>query len=469
MTFVLTLLLLAVPDESSIAARLKAGTGNIDLPAGVVQISREIQIPLGAHDLVVRGAAAGTILRATPAFQGRAFFVTQGARNIRFEKFSLEGNRAATGKPQALAPSDVPFSKWTRNNGLLLEGATGAIVAGVAMKEIAGFAILVNSSSKVLIDGITVENSGSVNATGRNNATGGILLEEGTTDFEVLRCDLKNINGNGIWTHSLYKSKRNAHGRIAENKFGDIGRDAIQVGHATEVTVETNTGDRIGYPVAIVDAEGGGVPVAIDTAGNTDKSIYRNNHFAEINGKCIDLDGFHDGEVSGNVCENHDEPASYPFGNYGIIMNNSNPDMQSRNVLITENTIDGTLYGGIFIIGAGNRVTKNHLLNLNMAHCPAGAAKFGCFLGKDEPDILRTGIYLGKGAERPDPARANAIEDNEIMGYDMGRHCIHVAPGVLLDRNTVRRNTCTDDATVDARNGMHQPSIGRFIGVFEKE
>ncbi len=469
MTALLALLLFAVPDEASIAANLKAGAGTIDLPAGVIEISRELQIPPGAHDLVIRGAAAGTILRATTTFQGRAFFASQGARNIRFEKFSLEGNRAALGKPQALAPSDVPFSQWTRNNGIFLEGATGATVSDVAMKEIAGFGILINDSSKVVIDRVTIENSGSGNAKGRNNATGGILLEQGTADFEVLHCGLKNISGNGIWTHSLYKTKRNAHGRIAENTFAEIGRDAIQVGHATEVTVETNTGNRIGYPVAVVDAEGGGVPVGIDTAGNTDKSIYRNNHFAEINGKCIDLDGFHDGEVSGNVCQNHDEPTSYPFGNYGIIMNNSNPDMQSRNVLITENTIDGTLYGGIFIIGTGNRVTKNHLLNLNMAHCPAGAAKFGCFLGKDEPDILRTGIYLGKGAERPDPARANAIEDNEIMGYDMGRHCIHVAPGVLLDRNTVRRNSCTDDATVDARNGMHQLPVRRFLGIVEEQ
>ena len=144
--------------------------------------------------------------------------------------------------------------------------------------------------------------------------------------------------------------------------------------------VEDNTGDRIGYPIKLVDVENAGVPAALDTAGDTDKSTYRNNRFAEVNGKCIDLDGFHDGEVRGNVCENHDVASSYPFGGFGIVMNNSNPDMQSRNVTIAENTIDGTLFGGIFVIGTGNRITKNHLLNLNMAHCPeAGAAQFGCF------------------------------------------------------------------------------------------
>ena len=469
MALLLALFLFAVSDESAVIAKLKSGTGEVELPAGVVEISREMELPSGSHDLIIRGAKSGTVLRASPSFQGRAIFVSRGARKIRFEGFSIEGNRAALSKPQPLPPSDVPFSKWTRNNGILLEHAAEVTVMDVKMSEIAGFAVLVNESSGVHIQKVSVEHSGSVNAKGRNNATGGILLEEGTSNFEVLRCELKNISGNGIWTHSLYKSERNGPGRIAENTVSDVGRDAIQVGHATGITVEGNSGDRIGYPAKLVDAEGGGVPAALDTAGNTDKTIYRYNHFSEVNGKCIDLDGFHDGEVRGNICENHDEAANYPYGNYGIIMNNSNPDMQSRNVLITENTIDGTLYGGIFVIGTGNRITKNHLTNLNMAHCPAGAVKFGCFLGKDEPDILRTGIYLGKGAERPDPARANLVEDNEIMGYDMGRHCIHVAPGVSLNRNIVRRNSCTDDAPVNARNRVDQLTVRRFGGLVEEE
>ena len=42
----------------------------------------------------------------------------------------------------------------------------------------------------------------------------------------------------------------------------------------------------------------------IDTAGNVDRSIYtRQSVFDEINGKCIDLDGFHDGEVRGTCAQ----------------------------------------------------------------------------------------------------------------------------------------------------------------------
>jgi len=37
-------------------------------------------------------------------------------------------------------------------------------------------------------------------------------------------------------------------------------------------------------------------------------------------------------------------------------MNNSNPDMESRNVRIEDNLLDGVKYGGIFVIGAGNTI-----------------------------------------------------------------------------------------------------------------
>jgi hypothetical protein len=80
-------------------------------------------------------------------------------------------------------------------------------------------------------------------------------------------------------------------------------------------------------------------------------------------------------------------------------------------------------------------IRRNHLLNLNTEHC-------GCYYTTGEPDMFRSGIYLGKGAERPAPARGNRIEENEITGYQMKSHCIGIAPGILTDWNIVRRNRC---------------------------
>src|SRR5262249_7730159 len=162
-----------------------------------------------------------------------------------------------------------------------------------------------------------------------------------------------------------------------------IGRDALQAGHATEIRIEDNTGFRIGYPIAEVDA----TPVGVDTAGNVDRATYAGNRFRDINGKCLDLDGFHDGEVRGNACAD--------LTGYGIVMNNTNPDMRSTNVRIVDNLIDGAAYGGVFVIGTNNLVAHNRLLNLNTARCNDGSV---CYYAPGEPDMLRSGIYLGKGA-----------------------------------------------------------------------
>jgi hypothetical protein len=443
------LLLSAATPETQLRTAFEAKTGAITLPAGVIEISREIVLPIDAHDLDISGQS--TTIKAASTFRGRALIVIPTGKKIKIHDLSLDGNRDAVARPLGLPPSETMFSRFTPNNGILAEGVTDLEITQVKATAIAGFAILANSSHTVRIHDIQITGSGSLNTRKRNNATGGILLEEGTTDFEVLDCRIADVRGNGIWTHSLYTSPRNARGRIAGNEFAMVARDAIQVGHATEVRVENNRGRMIGYPTEEVDLEGQAFPVAVDTAGNVDRSVYRNNQFEEIDGKCFDLDGFHDGEVSGNTCLNEDvDLKSYPYGNFGIIMNNSNPDMHSRNIRITGNTMEGLLFGGIFIIGSGHTVTGNHLLRLNLAHCGDGNAPgpFNCSPAANMPDLLRSGIYLGAGAERPDIAKSNTIENNEITGYGMSRHCIGVAPGVTLADNTVAKNECSDDAAV---------------------
>jgi Right handed beta helix region len=433
--------------ESRLRTALLAKTGAVTLPAGTIEISREIVLPSDAHDLEIRGA--GTTIKAAATFRGSALIVIPAGKNITLHDFALDGNRDAVARPIGIPPSGAMFSRFVADNGILAEGVTNLEIARIKSTGVAGFAILVNAGHKVRIHDIQITDGGGLNARKRNNTTGGILLEEGTTDFEVLDCRIANVRGNGIWTHSIYMSPRNTGGRIAGNEFAMIARDAIQVGHATKVLVENNRGRMIGYPVEEVDLEGRGNPVAVDTSGNVDLSTYRNNRFEEVDGKCFDLDGFHDGEVSGNSCLNEDSVGNYPYGNFGISMNNSSIEMQSRNVRITGNTIEGTLFGGMLIIGSGHTITGNHLRRLNLAHCnDSGPAH--CYWAEQihQPDFLRTGIYLGAGADRPDPAKNNTIEDNEIGGYGMSTHCVLAAPGVSLTANTIARNDCSDEAAV---------------------
>jgi len=106
---------------------------------------------------------------------------------------------------------------------------------------VVNFPILVSQSRKVRIASVTIDNSGSKNARGRNNLSGGILLEEGTSDFEVRASIFRGILGNALWTHSNFHAPRQQDGVFVMNEFYTIGRDAIQVGHATRVTWHART------------------------------------------------------------------------------------------------------------------------------------------------------------------------------------------------------------------------------------
>jgi len=410
------------------------------LPAGTVELHAPILV---GPDSDLLGAPAGTVLHLAPDFQGRAAVVVSGDR-VTLRDFTIDGNRAALEIRAGLPPANVAFAQFTSANGILADAVAGLTVERIACRNIAGFAVLVSRARSVLIRGVTVADSGSRNALGRNNGTGGILLEEGTADFTVTGCTLERVRGDGIWTHSLYTSPRNARGVITLNRFRELARDAILIGHSTRIRVTHNTGSRIGFPAAEVDIENGATPVALDTSGNVDESSYSENRFDDIDGKCVDLDGFHDGEVRANQCVNPAGFASYPFGHYGIVMNNANPDMRSQNIRITDNLIDGTLFGGIFVIGSGHTIARNRLLHLDASHCNENTAHYGCFDIAADPQLLEAGIYLGRGAGFPAPAQHNLIEDNRITGFKMQSHCIIAASGVDAKANTIRNNVCLD-------------------------
>ena len=436
-------LLAGCSGQRSIQQALDAGSGTVTLPAGIVEIGAELKTPPNAHDLEIVGSQ-GTMLKAAPNFQGRSLIFVQGAARVKLRNFAIDGNRKETERATEMPSASSPFLIHFQGNGIVVENSKDVTIENIAFEEVSGFPILASRVKKILVAKVSIGNSGGRNNKGRNNTSGGILLEEGTDDFEVRDSTLFKVYGNGIWTHSTYQSPRNYRGRIANNTFELIGRDAIQVGHANRVIVEGNTGKMIGYPFNIVDIENGGTPVAIDTAGKFDEGVYRKNRFEEINGKCFDLDGFHDGEVSENVCFNRGGAADYPNGHYGLVMNNTNLEMRSQLITIRGNTFDGTKFGGIFIIGKGHKVFGNKLLNLNRWNCNEGLKDNPCPFVKQDPGLTRAGIFLGEKAEHRAPAEENVIEDNEITGYQMAENCILASARVSPAANIVRNNRCAD-------------------------
>ncbi len=427
-------------------------TGTILLPPGTIEVSSELTIAPGAHDLQIVGAG-GSVLKASADFKGSAILTIDQARNIRLRDFSIEGNREQAPKQVDMVPPENALRVWYSDNGILADRTEGLEIDGVRFFHVTNFPILVSRSSSVRIEKVTVTDSGSRNAQGRNNLSGGILIEEGTSDFEVRDSTFQRIAGNALWTHSLRTSPRLSSGVFAGNHIDTVGRDAIEVAHATNVRVEDNQIANVGFPIELIDVEHGGTPVGIDTAGNVDGSVYQRNRIDEVDGKCFDLDGFHDGVVRDNQCTDRKRAEDYPFGHFGIVMNNTDPGMESKNISIAGNIISGMKFGGLYLIGSGHTVAANRFLDLNTAGCNESAAKFGCIYKKDEPEMLESGIYLGSGVSRPAETRGNTIQDNEITGHGMKAHCIAAAPGVELRLQTIKGNTCQDGLSKDGLGG----------------
>ena len=436
----------AVTDQAALERAVRAGAAAIELPALLV-LTREVPIPPGGP-LEIRGAAGGSELRMAKDFRGTAVFRARSRSHLRLAGFTIQGNRGGNPAPRGLPPWNVAFADFYRRNGVVIQGGGDITLERLTISGVADFAVIVSGSSNVHITRLTVEDSGSRNERGRNNTSGGILLEEGTRHFEVIGCTVRRVLGNAIWTHSNSGSPRNAAGRIADNSISYVGRDAIQVGHGTGITVENNQGSDIGYPADAVDVAAEATPVALDSSGNVDHSIYRDNRFRDVDGECINLDGFHDGEVRGNRCESTGPFARYPYAHYGIVMGNTNPDVRIAGVTIMDNTVVGTGYGGLYLIGSGNTVAGNHLLRLNRNHCTGEGKTAACNYALEQPGLLRSGIYLAAGAKHPDPAIGNVIRSNELEGFGIDRWCIEAAPGVDRKRNRIEANSCRggDDA-----------------------
>lgn len=411
-----------------------------ELPKGILELHSPMVVD--GFNITLRGHKDGTTIHLAADFQGKAAILVKG-KKIRLEHFTIEGNRQFFNRRSGLPPSDKTFAEFHDRNGILADTVEELEIIHVTLQRIPAMAVIVRGGNRILLHHLHVENSGGLNDKNRNNATGGILIEDGASNFTVESCSFLRIRGNALWTHSRYKSPRNRDGVFRNNQFQEIGRDAIQIGHATRVKVDQNSGKSIGYPTEIVDAEGGGTPVAVDTAGNVDLSAYTGNRFEEINGKCIDLDGFHHGEVSRNRCFNSKPGSAYPYGHFGIVMNNTNPDMQSAAIRIVGNEIEGMKFGAMFIIGTGHTIVGNVMRRINTAHCTESGAACTYFDG--EPDLLRSGIYFGRHAERPATTRDNKIEDNTISGWKMQERCFGFAPGVSRTDQKMTGNRCISE------------------------
>jgi hypothetical protein len=116
--------------------------------------------------------------------------------------------------------------------------------------------------------------------------------------------------------------------------------------------------------------------------------------------------------------------------------------MQSVGIRIEGNRFVGMRFGGVFVIGSGHLIRGNTLTRLHTAHCSEAVVQPGCTHFEGEPDLLRTGIYFGRRAERAAVTRGNRVEGNTISGWRMDKKCIGFAPGVNSKDNLITGNIC---------------------------
>ncbi len=115
--------------------RCVPATGTVRLPPGVTEISSEIKLPDGAHDLTIAGDGRST-LRASAEFHGRAILSCHGCRQITFRNFAIDGNRGALEKPLPFPPTDKNFASVFADNGILIEETDGVSIDHVDFANI---------------------------------------------------------------------------------------------------------------------------------------------------------------------------------------------------------------------------------------------------------------------------------------------------------------------------------------------
>src|SRR5258708_6107367 len=101
----------------------KQMTGVIHLPAAVIEVSSELRLAPFAHDLEIVGA--GTIFKVANNFKGRAVFVAEDTRRIRFRDFTIDGNRVAFDQPSEMAPPENTFLIFSCTTRIMLDAEDG--------------------------------------------------------------------------------------------------------------------------------------------------------------------------------------------------------------------------------------------------------------------------------------------------------------------------------------------------------
>lgn len=202
-------------------------------------------------------------------------------------------------------------------------GVSGTRISGVTITHTGGYAILVDARTDDVVDtqisackfinnrphkfgdgadlnygswsgGIMYHNDG------RNPSTSAVR------GLKVSNCEWRRNTGNCLWGHAYGFNVLNERISFTENAFQDCGLDGIQPGNVVGGIVANNHFHRIGYihstdiDATVPKYRADAYAVALDSTGFVKGVDYVGNSMVSVNGGGIDLDGFAEGNVSGN-------------------------------------------------------------------------------------------------------------------------------------------------------------------------
>ncbi len=484
---------------------LRLGPGRYGLEAAL-QLTRE--------GLTLEGDGEATVLERAVTVENGEGLLNVRASAVTLRRLRIDG---AVKEPELLpyldnerGPSvlgapihgDPMHADLVRNTSVTIHrGARAVTIEDVSIEHTGGYAILVDARYGPIRD-VTFRRlhlrDNRPHLFGRKGDvrygswTGGIHYQNDGRDLDFARHALRGftvedslferISGHAIWGHGYGFDTLNEDITVRRNRFRDIGMDGVLVANTVKAKVEENEFHRIGYvaerkssrprpawyPGLRPDGADNIPAVAIDTSGLVRHSTYRNNSMVNVNGHCIDLDGFTQGVVSGNTMRVSGREDAWTYvndrvaefgghrqGNFtkGINLSNTAAAALTEEVRIEGNTL---INMGGFAIALNDSqrcvVTNNHIRH------------YGGIYG---PIILTNSL---KEPRERHVSRENSITGNYIHFY-LEAWCVTEAddlgggPLPVEGPNYVHGNTC--DANTHGEFAPGRQSLSRTAGQTE--
>jgi hypothetical protein len=426
--------------NAAIASANDKGRGvEIYAPGAIYALASRVEFPSGGVPIKLAGDGLATMFKRTGTLAaGSGLFDVQGGTDIEFRSFVLDGDvTTSAGVLYSTVAGDPMLAALCANTSFWIhEGSKRIRFRGVTVQHTGGYGVLIDCAAGLIedvriLDCLFQNNRPHLFGTSGGDLnygswTGGVYVhgdgrvygqERVLRDFLVQGCTFRRNTGNCLWAHLLGLDELHSNFRWAGNHFEDIGLDGMLVGGVSGGVVEGNTVRRNGY-ICSDDTSAstpkylaGAYSVGLDTSGLVKGVAYKGNSFTSPNGAAMDLDGYADGVVSGNVARvpvsgepeyTEDQIATTGPGgagnvSYGAqISNSNNHAVAGSGVTIVGNTFLNLAGGAVRLYAARNsHVSGNQILH------PAGASVQPIVMGN-----------IGAGANQR--AYGNVVTQNRI-------------------------------------------------------